>query len=875
MNFFHNRSIPNAFLLLIIWAGCVHSAEPYLQHNDQSDVSSLNTLESKNEFDPLTHSIRENEAPKVAASHQIDVPGSIDDDLFHQSLKVKQDKSPKSIYDLIQVQRIAEDEILEKWQNYLSELDDADNLLMKNRALAETVRDRLLEDIQIVHDNMLAESNWRILERQRQIVKSLIQIRYALNQLVSKELQSTFAGYGAMSVDSAKKDMLLLMVRAQVHIYWLLQTTIKTLADIVASPMSLLESLGLLCLYALLLRLFLKISEKYFLNPVTPSGYFSSVVFRWGAVLYKRFAYWVFLHYSLIAVYSNFPWPEFELAILLLNEVFFWYVVSAAVRYWTLSKASIKQLEPEAREHLLSLERYLLIYLAIFSVKNKLGEYLLGAGTIIAWIDQWLFVVLAMYCLLQLRRFHPILMLSVKRYVRLGSKQKRLLTFDGLLLPVSSLFAIALLLYQWVESRLVFYIRRNENARKLMAYWSRQEISRLSEKESHEEQVLLTGSDVEYFSAEYKPSKFVAYGEKELMQLEQLLFQEQRKFIAVVGGRGLGKTTLLNRLDHIEPERLTIKYVSCPNKASDIYAAIANTLGIKEYSEPEQLLTVLKKYPKSCICLDDCQRLMVPSIGGLDLFERLIELMRKAGGQVSWLMTFESPAWQFFSRVRGERVIFDKVLTLPSWNEYQMQQLIHNRNKEAGIKPDFSKLFLPSQQAQEWLVEDSDNDFEMGEQDVLEENALEGDKEEELSLSERKELAIKARAQMQSYVRVLWDFSGGNPRGALWAWRRSLYKNLEDGSIFVSLFNSMDQEEIEGLPNLMLFVLKTILQMEKATLDNISQATNLSAKETSDALRFLSGRQYLDIEGGQYCIAESWLRPVSVLLTRQHLLEST
>ena len=137
-----------------------------------------------------------------------------------------------------------------------------------------------------------------------------------------------------------------------------------------------------------------------------------------------------------------------------------------------------------------------------------------------------------------------------------------------------------------------------------------------------------------------------------------------------------------------------------------------------------------------------------------------------------------------------------------------------------------------------------------------------------------KEQALKARSQMKSYARVLWDFSGGNPQAVLWAWRRSLFREDSDEQIIVSLFSVMDQSELDRLPNLMLFVLKTILQMEQASVADISKATNLSEKETSDAVRFLSGRHYIVIKSGQYCISDAWLRPIGVLLTRQHLLEA-
>ena len=53
----------------------------------------------------------------------------------------------KSIYDLIEDQRIEEDAILDKWNNYILELNDSDEIISKNQQLIITVRKRLMDDI--------------------------------------------------------------------------------------------------------------------------------------------------------------------------------------------------------------------------------------------------------------------------------------------------------------------------------------------------------------------------------------------------------------------------------------------------------------------------------------------------------------------------------------------------------------------------------------------------------------------------------------------------------------------------------------------------------------------------------------------------------
>jgi len=774
----------------------------------------------------------------------------------------------EGIAGMVDEQRIPEDEIRDKWTAYFDELKASRQLLRKNKQLLPTIRRRLLADIDKIHQAMLKEGDWQTLERQRQIVADLIQIRYKVSELAGDLSREAYGAYNADSIKAAKDDVALILMRFKVHMLWLLKTAFKSFTEMFTEPVAILDSVIAVLIYMALLFAFLRLSKNYFSHQSVPTGYFSALLFRLSSVLRRRVAYWVFVHYALSRIYKNYAWPEFELSLLVLNEIFFWYVMSALALYWISSQQSIKQLDNKLKARVVSLQRCLIIFLAIFSLKNKVGAYLFGEATILYWFDQWLVFLFAVYCFIELRRFNRMLLTMVAQKVRIAKKYEEVLSLTGLLKPLASIVAMGLLFYQSFENRVISYVRRNENARKFLAYWSRQEISRLSEHDDYEGQKLLSDNELSCFDVSYVPNHFVNYGDLQIAKLQGLISNEQQHFMALVGARGVGKTTLLKRFIEKSTGEVLLKYIQCPNKGEDVFAEIAEGLGVKDYQSPEQLLAVLKKYPKSCICLDDCQRLFVPSIGGLAVFEALVDLMRQAGGQVSWLMSFEAPSWQFFVRVRGERSVFDRVLELPKWNELQIQQLIDSRNKEAGLKPNFSKLFLPSEQSQEWLLEDASDENESLA------DGVNVDDDEALSLSDLKEQALRTRAQLKSYARVLWDFSSGSPQSTLWAWRHSLYKEENTGDVYVMLFKGMDQSELEKLPNLMMFVLKTILQMENATVEDICLATNLDETETSDAVRFLSGRFYIEIKNGRYCISETWLRPISVLLMRQHLLES-
>ena len=163
-----------------------------------------------------------------------------------------------------------------------------------------------------------------------------------LADLVSDDLMSQYTSYNSVSIASAKEDIQLLYDRFKVHLYLLLQTSLFTLKDIV-SPLPLVETISIIwhiwfCWGSS--------SDywKHFNSQQTPSGFFNNLFFQWGAVLYKRLAYWAFFHYSFHIIYQAcmaWIWSRFisfESTVSLVY-CFCW------LRHWILHRESIQSLE--------------------------------------------------------------------------------------------------------------------------------------------------------------------------------------------------------------------------------------------------------------------------------------------------------------------------------------------------------------------------------------------------------------------------------------------------------------------------------------------------------------------------------------------------
>ena len=120
-------------------------------------------------------------------------------------------------------------------------------------------------------------------------------------------------------------------------------------------------------------------------------------------------------------------------------------------------------------------------------------------------------------------------------------------------------------------------------------------------------------------------------------------------------------------------------------------------------------------------------------------------------------------------------------------------------------------------------------------------------------------------ARRLGYLRLLGDYSRGNPGVALEAWRRSLTAPRGDEQrSLVRPLQVPPEHELEALPDAALFVLRAIIQLAPASLPDIAAATRLPESEVRATLEFGTSRSYLELIGGRVQICWPWLRPIHV-----------
>lgn len=278
-------------------------------------------------------------------------------------------------------------------------------------------------------------------------------------------------------------------------------------------------------------------------------------------------------------------------------------------------------------------------------------------------------------------------------------------------------------------------------------------------------------------------------------------------------------------------------YVDCPPGNFDQFlGAVSRRLGIADSTEPNlrDFAQILEGRGIDVLAVDNVHRLVRPAIGGIGDIDRLSELLDQLGRRISRIVAIDSAAWLFVKRARENRLILDRVVTLKPWEEDEIGDLLGGRCQVTELEPDYERLDLPRQ---------------------LDEMVYE----------------VEQDRKRYGFYRILWDSSDGIPAVALRLWCESLRVD-ENGTVFVRLFPQRDVGELEELSLNTRFVLRSILQMEFATVEQIVGALRLSRRDVEVAVRFALVQGYLEETDGVLHITWPWYRSVTRALARQNML---
>lgn len=473
--------------------------------------------------------------------------------------------------------------------------------------------------------------------------------------------------------------------------------------------------------------------------------------------------------------------------------------------------------------------RLVALTIVVFGLTLVLSSRLVGQGTIYSWVFSTCWFAALPVFLLLVRWWRSIIFKRIDRVRRKTPVQIWILSNrEGWKSFLAAMIGAIQLFTTGILKAARIWLADFDLARRAHAWLFRRELQRLGE--AHEALAVkpLKAEALKMLHPARPWVHWLACPNDELLEsIARTATQHRGGMIALIAPRGMGKSSLLQAL-HAQVEG-SISIVCDPHTSIEAVRRAAHAMGRNE-DEPSATSA------PPLMLLDEAHALAKPIIGGLALFDELIALARGNCTETTWVFTIDAAVWPFLKRARDARPLFDELHHLEPWDETEIGALLAQRTADADIVPVYTGLL-----------------------DKLPAGADEIDRMDAL------------QAKQNGYMRMLWDHVSGNPGLALEAWRSTLAED-EQGVVHVRPLQEPDPVTLDALPDSSLFILRAILYLTPATVEDVAQATRLSHEQVLNAFRYAQSQGVCGRLGDRCYIRWSWLRAVTRLLERRHLL---
>lgn len=293
---------------------------------------------------------------------------------------------------------------------------------------------------------------------------------------------------------------------------------------------------------------------------------------------------------------------------------------------------------------------------------------------------------------------------------------------------------------------------------------------------------------------------------------------EEEHSIAIIGEKGIGKSTFLDRIEEQYGE-VDVVRMSVPAKTTSPEALrdfLKEALGIEKESSLARSLVDISKNgtKKKLILVDEAHNLFLSKIGGFSGLQEFINLVNLKTENIFWVSVFNEYAWAYIRGVYGKAQYFRTEVYLKNWNDDEIGELIRNRHGRSPYQLSFEKILGMSAESM--------------------------DEEEE------------AQAENQFY-RLLWEQADGNPRVALQLWKKCLsLKGALSQNLVVGLPERKSSEKVRSLTDDSWFVLASIARHDNLSRQEIADVTSLTVPVVSHALKICLESEIVYKAKGRY-----------------------
>lgn len=313
--------------------------------------------------------------------------------------------------------------------------------------------------------------------------------------------------------------------------------------------------------------------------------------------------------------------------------------------------------------------------------------------------------------------------------------------------------------------------------------------------------------------------------------------------VALVGEKGSGKSTLIQIFKSHLPEdeeivEINIEYSTW--RVEQLLGSLGSSFGLKDINRPETLIRGINDQQKrQVVILEGLQNMYLRNINGFDALEALWLIISETKEKVFWMVSCSRYAWDFLNKAYAIETHFTHTFQTDHISEEQLEEVIMKRHEKSEYRLEF-----------------------------------EPDEQTRRSRAFKKRLHKPKELQnylKQEYFERLCDISDGNISVAIILWLRSI-KKVEDKTITIAPFTSVDIEMMDFVNAEVLFVLAAIVMHDSLKVAELSRILNISLGESKVFLSKLRSRGILIEKEGLFWVNQLVFRQVVRLLRKRNVI---
>ena len=283
---------------------------------------------------------------------------------------------------------------------------------------------------------------------------------------------------------------------------------------------------------------------------------------------------------------------------------------------------------------------------------------------------------------------------------------------------------------------------------------------------------------------------------------------------------GSGRTSLLNAVGAKLHRTTDVRHLTLTKRlydVADFAALVADALGLDVIGEVSldaleaQLLGAPRTEPPQVCLIDNLEHLLLRTLGGSDLVERVLIFFSRTDTKICWIATIGDYAWRFLEKTLGTATGLVTAYRPAPINSATLKDIIINRHQRSGIGLRFAE---PT--------------------DVSQLSAL------RQRFNNRSRTPEMRQAELQKeYFDRLFRLCGQNVMLALFYWLRSTDFEAEEGVLTIQPIEPLSFRFFESFDMARAFTLKAFMLHNTLTLEEHNRIFRMTDAESTYLLESL------------------------------------